>query len=213
MHAPLQFIATVTRPRRQPGSLRAGMTLIEVTMVLLLLGIAAALVIPSFAPDITGQLQSAAELAAADMQYVRSLAVSNNSDYLVTVNSASNEYKISHSGANAALDVLPRTMAFHRSTDGKSYIIRLNDAPNLSVQVHVLGVESGTPAAFSSTLEFDSLGAPSLPGDAYLWLTAGKGSQQQYLAVKIHAVTGLATIEEVTSSPPASVASAAVGGG
>ncbi len=192
----------VARKTQLPPNRRAGVTLVELAMVLLLLGIAAALIIPSFEPNVASQLASAAEMVAADMQFVRSLAVSNNSTYQVTLDTSSNEYAITHSGSNPTLDTLPLTMAYQRDTGGTRYLIPLNDTPKIGIGAQLLDALSGSPAAAIGSFEFDALGSPVPTGDVEIWLTAGSGDSRRYLPVVIHAATGLATVGSLTASAP-----------
>lgn len=173
-------------------------------MVLLLLGIAAALVIPSFEPNVAGQLQAAAEVVRADIQYVRRLSVSNNSTYSITFDTSANTYAIQHSGTNPTLDTLPRSMAFTRDTGGTRYLISLANSQNTGTCPCLYGVRSGDPATSTTSFSFDSLGSPVPVGDVEIWLTAGAGDSKRYLQITIHAATGLATVGSITNVAPSS---------
>ena len=62
----------------------AGLTLIELLIVVAVMGILAGLVLPSSNPSLHDQLRSAAQILAGDLAYGRSLAVTHNSRYQFT---------------------------------------------------------------------------------------------------------------------------------
>ncbi|MDA7980124.1 MAG: hypothetical protein MPJ50_15265 [Pirellulales bacterium] len=188
---------------------RSGLSLMELAIVVLLLSIIAAVIIPRFEPSVTGQLLASAEIITADMNFVRSLAVSNNSTYRVTFDRESNQYTIEHTGANPALDTLPLTTTFERTSDGKKYIVWMDQSPAFGVKAHVLGVESGSPPSVTDALNYDALGAPTPVGDCNIWLISGRGAGRIYLPIKVYAATGLVAIGEITATVPAAVRSAA----
>jgi len=76
-------------------------------MVILIMAVMAGLLIPNFQPNIPLRLQSTAELVAADVALVRSLAAANASTYEITFDPTGNQYYFEHTGVNTALDELP----------------------------------------------------------------------------------------------------------
>src|SRR5688500_11025606 len=93
---------------------RDGFSLVELLIVISLVGILTALVIPNAGTSLHEQLQSAADIIAADIAYARSLAVAGSSNYRLAFDTDANQYVLEHSGSNAALDALPPS-PFHRS--------------------------------------------------------------------------------------------------
>src|SRR5687768_9519392 len=94
-------------PASSPGRFRAALTLIELLLTIAVLGIIAAAIIPSLSADIPARLTSAAQVVSSDLEYARSLAVSNNSKYQITFNTGDNYYYLRHSGTNTVLNTLP----------------------------------------------------------------------------------------------------------
>jgi prepilin-type N-terminal cleavage/methylation domain-containing protein len=192
--------------RRRP---QCGFTLVELLIVISLMTIMAGLLIPTFNPGMTQRLESAADVVAADLAWVRSLAVSNNSSYRVTFDTAANEYVLVHIGTNTALDTLP-VVAFGRySNAGKKHTTRLEDLPNLGPSVRLYSVIKKTTAGNESTVtnvEFGPLGETTRAESTLVWLSAGSGDALRFVPLTIDPITGLVTIGSMTNIAPGAVA-------
>ncbi|MGY8771457.1 MAG: pilus assembly FimT family protein [Pirellulales bacterium] len=91
-----------TDRRQQPA-----FTLIEILIVVAIMGVVAALIIPQMSPSINEQIRSSAYLLVSDLDYARSLAISEGSTYKVEFDASENRYILSNSGTNSDLDTLP----------------------------------------------------------------------------------------------------------
>lgn len=185
----------------------AGYTLVEVMMAILVVGILAALAIPAMNPGLHDQLQAGAGTVAGDLAYARSLAVANNSSYRLTFDIRNNLYYLEHTGANAALNVLPSS-AFYTSGDAATRrTTRLGDLPpGGSVRLAAVGSNGSSPAP-RTAVEFGPLGQTLQAEETVIWLSAGAGTAQRFVWVCVNPVTGLATIEAFgATGPPAAIA-------
>lgn len=170
-------------------------------IVVLVMGIVAALAVPQFRPDVPRQLQAAADGLAADLSWARSLAVMNNSRYRITLDTAAQRYVLRHAGASSWLDVLPSGPFRSPSDPPDEYIVRLAELPTLSVRVTLLGAQAG--GATVTSVEFTPLGATSRSEETRIWLAAGINAQRRYIPVIVNPVTGLATVGPVQAVAPA----------
>ena len=69
--------------------------------------------------------------SAGDIQYARSLAVVNGSNYRLTFDTVLNQYVLTYSGTNPALATLPPS-PFHTSSDTPTQqVVRLADLPHV----------------------------------------------------------------------------------
>jgi Tfp pilus assembly protein FimT len=187
------------RPRRRSSS---GISLIELMIVIATIGILAAVALPSFAPDAATHLQSAGSILTGDLAYARSLAVANGSKYRLSFDAGANKYTLTHSGTNAALNNLPSGPMGVPSDGATQKTTSLAQLP-LGTPVRLLGVQRGPQGYTLLTVEFDSLGATTSAAATTIWLTAGAGAAQRYLALQINPVTGLATCATPTAVGPA----------
>ncbi len=178
----------------------AGFSLIEMLIVISLMGILAAIILPSSNPSVHDQLRSAAEVLSADLAYGRSLSVTNNSFYQFTFDASNNEYVLSHSGANASLDTLPDS-AFRSPDDPpEQHIVRLDELPQIGDGARIFAVgNSGVPVA---DLEFGPLGETTRGGETVVWIAAGTGSATRYISVAVNPVTGLAKVGKFGGQTP-----------
>ena len=91
-------------PPRHPA-----FTLLELLLVVAIVGILVGVLLPNMQPAVYDQLRSTAQIVATDLAYARSLAVANNDNYRITFDLNANQYVLTHSGTNAALNTLPKT--------------------------------------------------------------------------------------------------------
>lgn len=180
-----------------------GYTLIEMLIVISLMGVMAALLLPRFEPSTYDQLQGAAQIISADIAYARNLAVTNDSRYSLTFDSATNAYTLRHSGANNLLDVLPMTPYRHSGAAPDEQITYLADLPHLGPGVELVGVSKGASGvSTSSTIEFNALGGLEGAQPITIWLACGVDDARRYQSMVIAPVTGLVTLGEFQATAP-----------
>lgn len=181
---------------------RRAFSLLEAMIVLAVIGLLLAVAIPRSEPTLVEQLRATSRIVAAELQYARSLAVSNNSMYRVAFDPSANELILTHSGTKAELNTLP-TSAFHSSHDtATSRRLRLDDLPNLSVPVKLIGATVGTSALQSAAMvEFGPMGQTTASAPTTIWLAVTLGNQWRYATITVNPITGLVTAGGITAGP------------
>lgn len=181
-------------------------TLIEVMIVVAIVGIMAATAISSMNPSVYSELHKVAQIVAGDVGYARSLAVTNNSKYRLKFEVNPNRYILEHTGSDPSFDILPDTPFRADDDPPKRQIVRLADLKNTAMTVRLVAVHalSSTPEVVTD-VEFAPNGGTTRIEETKIWLTAGSGENQRYLAVRISAVTGLTWIEDFQATAPALV--------
>lgn len=184
-----------------------GFSLLEMMVVLAILGVLAGLAIPYFETTAVDQLQAAATVVVADIDYARNLAIANASDYRLTFTPASNRYQLTHVGSNSLLHALPSSPYKSPTDSATTQTTRLDHLPLGSGEVRLIGAKRATGSTAELTeITFTPLGSTTHAEDTLLWLTAGHGASRRYLAVRVTAVTGLASIDPLTATPPTGLA-------
>jgi prepilin-type N-terminal cleavage/methylation domain-containing protein len=186
---------------------RTGFSLFEMLVVLTIMGVLAGIAIPYFSATIADELQSAATVVVADIDYARNLAISNGSDYRLTFDAANNRYQLTHSGTNPLLNSLPSS-PFKAPTDTvATQTTRLANLPFSGAEIQLLGALRATGSTTELTdLTFTALGSTSRTEDTLIWLTAGSGTGRRYIAVRVAAATGIATLDPLTGTAPTGLA-------
>lgn len=181
----------------------AGFSLIELLMVVTIMGIFAAMAIPSAAPSLHDQLEGAAQTLAGDIAYARNLAVANGSTYALSFDIPNNQYILTYTGTNAALKNLPASPLGTPGDPPTQQTVKLANLPHLGGSVQLYAVYSlATPAQSVTTLEFGSLGQTTRAGSTVIWLTTGTGSATRYLSVLVNPITGLTWIQNFQAQQP-----------
>jgi type II secretory pathway pseudopilin PulG len=176
-------------------------------ITIVVVSIVAAMLIPQLGRQVPDQLQSVAQIVAADLEYARSLAVINNSRYRVTFDVAENRYVLRHSGANTLLHVLPSSPFRQGDDPPDAQTTELAGLPIAQPEVRLVQIVAGSgPVTAVSDVEFNALGGTtrSLPTTA--WLACGNGSDARYIPIEINPATGLVEIGVLSKSLPTNVA-------
>ena len=153
-------------------SAQRGFTLVEILVVVLILGISAAIVVPMAMNTSHVQAVSAARIVAADVQYAQNEAITNQDPITITFDKAAKSYTLSNA---SGILIHPITKV--------PYVTVLDAA-------HGMGQVS-LSSAFDSqggVVVFDALGAPDNGGA--VTLRAGPHT----LGVNVAAATGRITV-------------------
>lgn len=196
--------ASINQPA-SPGGLvcRWGYTLIEILITIAVLGILAAVVIPQIGASAPDQVLGIAQIVSSDLDYARTLAISNGSKYKVTFDLDRNAYALTHSGTNAALDVLPDHPFRKPSADPLSLTVSPDDFPSLGSRIKIVAIVTDeTSPKVVDSIEFDTLGQTARTQPTLIWLSSSAGAEEIYLPIRVHPVTGLAEIGDFTTTAP-----------
>jgi Tfp pilus assembly protein FimT len=174
-------------------------------MTIAVLGILAAILIPQLGGDLPERLNSGAQVVSADLDYARSLAVANNTNYRITFDTAGNRYVLSHSGANPQFNTLPSS-PFRQNddpVDQQTTKLGMLPIPEPGVKLVTVVTLSGSPQTTTS-IEFTPLGGTTSSNPTAVWLASGNGTLRRYISIGVDPITGLVTIgRPVAAMPPA----------
>jgi prepilin-type N-terminal cleavage/methylation domain-containing protein len=138
-----------TNASRMRGVSKA-FTLIELMIVIVIIGIAAAMAVPMISSAASFQIRSAANVVAADLEYAKSMAISRGRSYSVVFDSATESYQIKDPNGSPV------------TPPGRKDTVRFGAGSQLN---NVLI----TSVSFSSgTVTFDYLGSPNNGGTVEL---------------------------------------------
>jgi prepilin-type N-terminal cleavage/methylation domain-containing protein len=158
-------------------------TLVEVIIVLMIIGIIAAVAIPLYTSAASMQLKTAADMIACDLEYAKSMAMSTGKNYSVVFNTITESYRIN----DANNQVIP-----HPVHIGANYIVSFTTDNRLN-KVNIVTAVFGS----TTTVKFDYLGTPcdgagaALNNNGTVMLRAGGNT----LTVKVEPVTGYVSID------------------
>ncbi|MFA5293212.1 MAG: prepilin-type N-terminal cleavage/methylation domain-containing protein [Phycisphaerae bacterium] len=159
-----------------------GFTLLEVIIVLMIVGIVAAIAVPMYVSAASVQLRTAADMVASDLEYAKSMAISTGKTHSVVFDTVAESYCIKDSAGQVIA---------HPVRIGTNYVINFAGDNRLNkVDIAI------TNFAPSNTVKFDNIGAPfdgsgNSMVDGFVQLRC----EGNMMKVKIAPVTGYVSIE------------------
>jgi len=164
-----------------------GFTLVEIIIVVVILGIAAAIAVPMLSSAADMQVRSAANRIAADLDYAKNLAITHQQSYSVVFDPSGESYEIhvDPAGTNTVID--------HPVNPG-SFVVNFSADSRLS-RVNIVSAIFDPDS--SDTITFDYLGSPYSGAGTTAPLNSGQITLQAddfTLTVDVEPVTGYVTM-------------------
>jgi len=127
---------------RTPGR---GFTMAEIIIVVVIIAIAAMIMIPMMGSAASMQLESAADMIAADLEYAKSMSISRGQMFSVVFNTTEDSYRIENQNGE---------VIGHPVKKGFAYVIDLQDAGLDKVDITNVNFDA------TSKIKFDYMGSP-----------------------------------------------------
>ena len=167
-----------------------GFTLVELIIVVVILGIAAAIAVPMLSSAADMQVRSAANRIAADLDYAKGLAITHQSRYSVVFDVSGESYEIQDENGDPIDNPV---------NPGSTFVVDFSADSRLS-QVNIVTADFDSDS--SDAITFDYLGSPyhgtsTLAADALNSGTITLQADNFTLYVKTEPVTGYVTIEDI----------------
>lgn len=176
-------MATFTQKKFEGGN--GGFTLVEIIMVVAILGIVAMMAIPMLSSAADIQVRTAANMIAADLEYAKNMAITQQRNYSVVFDIVNETYEI-HDGGG---------VIGHPVNVGKDFVVDFaNDGRLEQVDIVVADFDPGSEL----TVTFDYLGSPYSGAPAGTPLNAGSINLQAgtfTMTVTVEPVTGYVKIQ------------------
>jgi len=143
---------------RHTKSLRAGFTLIEILVVVIILGIAGAIVIPALSTRDDLRAAAASRVIMADLIYAQNLAITKQSNSYVSFSTASQTYSVCDSTMTVVThpvtqNAYTQTLNISGGTDGlaQSSLDSVAFVDGASTTTAIIGFDDlGTPLVYNS---------------------------------------------------------------
>lgn len=162
-----------------PQGGRAAFTFIELMVVMVILGIAAMLAVPMFSSAADTQLQAAATMIAADLDYAKNLAITRQMNVTAVFDPSTESYRVQDSGG---------TVLSHPTKTGAAFQVNFA-SDNRTNQVDIT---DATGFDGLSSITFDYLGSPYSGTTTTTAMTTGQ------IALSAGTYSTTVTIEPVT---------------
>ena len=172
-----------TQMNRPSANTKRAFTLTELLIVVVILGIAAAVAIPMMSSASSMQLRAAAGMVAADLEYAKSMSISRGQRYAVVFNAANETYEIRD----------PNNVVIkHPVNKSHDYVVDFANDGRLD-RVDIVSANFDG----NSTVKFDYLGSPFNQADGNLnsgVITLQAGGVNK--TVSVEPVTGFISVSD-----------------
>jgi prepilin-type N-terminal cleavage/methylation domain-containing protein len=142
-----------------PVRVRTGFTLVEILTVVLILGIASAIIAPQIGSRNDLKVRAAARVLVADLLYAQNMAVARQGWYFVKFDAAAEEYRVMSGVGAGAADV-----TIQNPVTKDPFLVKMGPGGNSRLaDVRIKSaVFNGEDAVYANqfTLAFDELGQP-----------------------------------------------------
>jgi prepilin-type N-terminal cleavage/methylation domain-containing protein len=171
------------------GNRRSGFTLVEILMVVIILGIASAIIVPQLSTRDDLRVAAAARQVMADLIYAQNAAITKQQQHLIVFDTTTQTYTIK-SGS------WPGTAVTHPMSLGNYAVTFGPTSPQGFQKITLTSADFGTAA---TTLGFDPLGTPLRIASDGTATTMTSGSIVVTcgtfpLTISVHAYTGELTV-------------------
>lgn len=170
---------------------RRGYTLIELMIVVTIMGIAAAMVIPSMGQSDTLRVQGAVRSIVSDLAFAQADAIAFQEPRAVIFNALTNEYRVLAPTTGAVLET--ETLELPSGPNGE-YIVSLN------AQMFAGSTIESPSFGGNASVVFDALGTPVISPTSSTPSSGGTvdivGSDSRY-RVTVEAFTGRVRVERI----------------
>ena len=170
-----------------------GFTLMEMVIALTIMGILAAVVVPSLSTTDMRALESAARVLASDLRLARSYAIHNDTDYTIQLDPIADTYDLVHTGSGTPPPI-ENPFAPAGTAPGTYHVqfARLGSTGDLGQSADLWSSFNKQSYWYTSQITFDPLGRAnqSQGGDTVIFIGAGSGRGARFIVVTVSRVTG-----------------------
>jgi prepilin-type N-terminal cleavage/methylation domain-containing protein len=143
------------RPRVSASSSRHGFTLIEILAVVVVIGIASAIILPQMNSRDDQRAASAARELMADLLYAQNRSIAYQTRHYVQFNTATNSWQVMVDSSGSPGPVITHPV------NGTPYVVNVGTGTMAKVSLNSVNFDGNT------TISFDAIGVP------YSWSSTG----------------------------------------
>ena len=171
-----------------------GFTLVEIIVVVIVLGIAAAVGTAMIGNTDALQVRAATQQLVASLSYAQNNAITQQKSFAVVFNSAAEEYEVQDEIGNVVPDPVKKMAAGLANPEDFVYRVNFPQSQNLS-RVVIEAVDfDGTASVWFDYLGQPHAGTPALGAPALIAGSVRLGAGTESLTITVEPVTGHITV-------------------